>query len=57
MWVSQSGSAHEHMHAFNHFSQPFLPAAIEARRGLPLQIDDLATVVFHFGGGFGGLSG
>ena len=57
MWVSQSGSAREHMHAFNHFSQASLPSAIEARRGLPLQIDDLATVVFHFGGGFGGLSG
>lgn len=39
------------------FSQPSIPSAIEARRGLPLQIDDLATVVFHFGGGFGGVSG
>lgn len=35
------------------FAGLFLASAIEARRGLPLQIDDLATVVFHFGGGFG----
>lgn len=57
MWVSQSGSAREHMHSFNHFRSPFFHLQSKLGGGLPLQIDDLATVVFHFGGGFGGLSG
>lgn len=42
------------------FPQPFSFSHLQSslRRGvLPLQIDDLATVVFHFGGGLGGCLG
>lgn len=37
MWVSQSGSAREHMHSsFNRFRSPVLPSAVEAWRGFAL---------------------
>lgn len=55
MWVSHSGSAREHMHSTIFAALSHLQSKLGG--GLPLQIDDLAAVVFHFGGVLGGLAG